>query len=108
MIDFQHYQSLVDKAQEIDSKGKWVAKYGYPDDCQYEFDELNIIYEVAHGDVKSLVARIGQMTAFSDIFRFPYRTVQDWRAGRYKIQNYTIRMLGYILIVETNNKDRIC
>ena len=69
-------------------------------------DELSVIYGVAHSDVKSLVARIGHMTVFSELFRVPYRTVQDWRAGRSKMQEYTIRMIGYILITFAENNQK--
>lgn len=110
-MDFKYYQALVDEAKKRDNKELWVAKNGYPADCSYAPDELvdilTIVFEVAHNDVKSLVAHIGQMTTFSELFRVPYRTVQDWRAKRFKIQEHTIRMIGYILITNIENKKEV-
>lgn len=107
-MDLKNYQSLVDEAKQSDNEELWVAECGYPADCPYEQDDLvdilMIIFEVAHNDVKSLVARVGQMTTFSELFRIPYRTVQDWRAKRFRIQEHVIRMIGYILITGVENK----
>ena len=101
-MDFNYYQSLVDDAQESNNKDLWVAEYGYPADCPYEPDELieilSIIYDVAHMDIKPLVARANGLTRFAETFRVPYPTAKKWQYGERMLPEHELRLIGYALI----------
>ncbi len=98
------YQSLVDDAKTTDNKDYWITSYGYPADCPYEPDQLldilGIIYEVAHDDIKSIVNRVGTRANFSRLYNVPYRTVQNWCNNINSITDYTLRLVGYTLVVD--------
>ena len=101
-MDFKYYQSLVDDAKESDNKELWVAEYGYPADCPYEPEQLlevlGIIYDVAHMDIKPLVARANGLTRFAEAFRVPYKTAKKWQYGERTLPEHELRLIGYALI----------
>lgn len=101
-MNFKYYQSLVDDASEQTNKELWIAECGYPFDCPYSANNwieiLSIIYDVAHCDIKELVKRVGKMTAFSDTYRIPYKTLQNWCGKTREPQTYLIRLIGYTLV----------
>ena len=107
-MDFKYYQALVDDAKEQENKDFWVAEYGYPADCLYEPDKLievlGIIYDVAHMEIKPLVSRAGGLTKFSVAFRVPYKTAKKWQYGERMLPEHELRLIGYALISDIENK----
>lgn len=107
-MNFAHYQALVDDAKEIDDKNYWIHSYGYPADCPYTpwqlLEILDIIYDVAHDDITSIIKRIGTGAAFSRLYGIPYRTVQNWRNNVSQINDYILRLIGYTLIVQLESE----
>ena len=105
-MNFEYYQALVDDAKKVDNKDYWTASYGYPADCPYTLrqllDVLDIIYDVAHGDLTSIIKRIGTGRAFSRLYDIPYRTVQNWCNNINQINSYILRLIGYTLIAQIN------
>lgn len=103
-MELRYYQSLVDDAKTANNKDYWIANYGHPADCPYEpnqlLDILEIIYDVAHDDIKSIVQGIGTKQDFSRLYDIPYRTVQNWCNSINSITNYTLRLIGYTLVVD--------
>lgn len=107
-MDFKYYQSLVDDAQGSDNKELWVAEYGYPADCPYEPEQLlevlSIIYDVAHMDIKPLVTRANGLTRFAEEFRIPYKTAKKWQYGERMLPEHELRLIGYVLVADAENK----
>lgn len=103
-MNFAYYQALVDDAKKIDDKNYWIHSYGYPADCPYTprqlLEILEIIYDVAHDDLTSIIKRIGTGAAFGRLYGIPYRTVQNWRNNVTQINDYTLRLIAYPLIVQ--------
>lgn len=103
-MNFKYYQSLVDDAKTQANKELWIAEYGYPADCHYSpeqlLDVLDIIFDTAHNDINSLIARVGKMTDFARLYKIPYRTAQDWRSGNSKPSQCLINLIGYSLVQE--------
>lgn len=103
-MDFKYYQSLVNDAKDSDNKDLWVAEYGYPADCPYGPEQLTevlgVIYDVAHVNIKPLVARAGGLTKFANAFRIPYPTAKKWQYGERTLPEHELRLIGYVLISE--------
>lgn len=56
-------------------------------------------------EFKELLEKSGmKMTQFSNYFKIPYRTIQDWKAGVRKCPAYVIELMNYKLENEKNNK----
>lgn len=109
-MNFKYYQSLVDDAKAQTDKELWIAEYGYPSDCPYTPEQLlnilGIIFDTAHNDINSLIARVGKMTDFAKLYKIPYRTVQDWKCGNSEPSQYLISLIGYTL-VQTRQENHI-
>lgn len=52
-------------------------------------------------ELRSIREQIGMnRREFSDFFGIPYRTVQDWEAGKRKMPDYLLRLMLYKLRME--------
>lgn len=48
--------------------------------------------------IEELIKKTGMnMKEFSEYFNIPYRTVQDWKAGRYVPNEYLLELIEYKL-----------
>lgn len=48
--------------------------------------------------IEELIKKSGmKMTEFSEYFNIPYRTVQDWKAGKYVPPAYLLELIEYKL-----------
>lgn len=57
-------------------------------------------------DVKALRERMGMnRSEFCEYFGIPYRTVQDWEAGKRKLPEYLLRLLWYRARIEQMIED---
>lgn len=63
-------------------------------------DENPVIFDAAHLDIKSLIARSGSIAKFSRHFLVPYRTAQDWSAGKMSPPVATVYLIGYAMLGE--------
>ena len=108
---YEYYQMMVDEAKTASSKSDWIAEYGYPEDCSYKPEQLaeilGIIYDVAHGDIKSIVKKFKTMRAFCEFFNVPYATVQQWcsSAKSRTINRFTLRLIGYAVAMRIGNNE---
>lgn len=65
---------------------------------------LGRIWDFAHMDFRAIRQASGlSMTAIAARFDIPYRTVQDWDAGRRTPPPYVLRMIAEILGLLPNN-----
>lgn len=61
-------------------------------------------------DFKNLLEKSGMsMKQFSEHFDIPYRTIQGWKSGERKCQEYLLKLMAYKLEKESEEKrnDRI-
>lgn len=57
-------------------------------------------------DIRTLAAEAGlSLMALARRFDIPYRTVQDWAAGRRTPPDYVLRMIREILAVESSDSE---
>lgn len=107
-MEIKQYQALVDEAKEVNNKDLWVAEYGHPADCPYgpeQFMEvLGVIYDVAHMNIKPLVALAGGLTKFAAAFRVPYPTAKKWQYGERILPEHELRLIGYALVSNYDNR----
>lgn len=97
------YMALLSEAKKYNDMREWVAAYGYPADCPYEPNELitvlQIIFQAAHEDIKSLQKYDKNLSCFSRRFDINYSSAVRWSKDLIKPQSAAlVYLIGYALI----------
>lgn len=108
-MNFDFYRSLVEAAKKVNDVPTWINNNNLVG-CPYGKETLKkcmeIIYDVAHGDAKKIIVRVGSLKKFEDKFGIGRPTVAKWSAGRRTPLNYTIELIGFVLITDLLSDDR--
>lgn len=105
-MNYEYYKMLV--SEYINggrSAERLLAEVGFPTELDLTADELTkavaIIAAAADGNIQQLcqLAEL-KMSEFARKFGLPYRTAQDWCAGRRNPPEYLPILIGFILVSE--------
>lgn len=110
MISYNDFLALVESAKVSQTVECFLEEYGFPSYCLYyaaanekqlvEF--CNIIWAAAHMDIAKMIeiSTNGNLTAFSQRFDIPRRTVQNWKAGVKPPKEYVVSLIAYVVVME--------
>lgn len=105
-MNYEYYRSLI--GEYINggrSAERFLAEVGFPTELDLTADELTkavaIIAAAADGNIQQLcqLAEL-KISEFARKFGLPYRTAQDWCAGRRNPPEYLPILIGFILVSE--------
>ena len=102
-MTYEYYLNLVKVAAEFYDEDKFLVEVGCPPEISLETEEfikaIHIIYVVANGSFTELVEGFKSLQV-SKKYGIPYRTVQDWYAGKRTMPGYVKQLIGYTMIYD--------
>ncbi len=103
-MKYEYYRMLIGEYINLGrSEEKLLGEIGYPEEIDLKVDDfvtaIKIIGAAADRDVKRLVALSGLKSIdFARKYILPYRTLQDWCAGKHTPPEYLPVLIGYVMV----------
>lgn len=108
-MTYEYYLTLIGEYINFGhDHSRLLGEIGFPSELDLTADELTkavaIIAAAADGNIQQLcqLAEL-KMSEFARKFGLPYRTAQDWCAGRRQPPEYISRLIGYVMIADPDN-----
>lgn len=105
-MTYEYYLTLIGEYINFGrDPERLLGEIGFPSELNMDADGLasaiEIIAAAGDADIDALRKAAGlSITQFCRKFGLPFRTVQDWCAGRRQPPEYISRLIGYVMIAD--------
>lgn len=106
-LTISQYHTAVSEAANYAGRGAYISDlalstiWGAPDGAPIpaqRLEDLGQIWDAVHRDVKQIAADAGMsQRKLAERFLIPYRTVEDWSAGKRSCPGYLLLMMQQVL-----------
>lgn len=105
-VSYSLFSNLYIEAKEYDDIDMYVAERGWQDwmdqyDMQTVVAILNITYSLSKLDFRDIRTRSNlSMAEFSDKYKVPQRTIENWCSEARVANEHTIMLIAYTMLIE--------